>query len=63
MSAAAECVDRPVERQVVARHLVESGFGTHFVEVDAEGLRSIEGADPLYVQAGKARSVLSVHSL
>jgi hypothetical protein len=33
------------------------------VEVDAEGLRSIEGPDPLDLEAGQAPSLLFVHPL
>ena len=63
MRAAPERVDRPVEREVVAGHLVERRLGPDLVEVDAEGLRSIEGPDAFDVEAREASSLLSIDSL
>jgi hypothetical protein len=63
MCAASKGVDRPVEREVVAGHLVEGGLGSHLVEVDAEGLRSVECPDPFDVETGKAPSLLSIDPL
>ena len=63
MGTASEGVHRPIERQVVAGHLVEGGLGPHLVEVDAEGLRSIEGPDPFDVEARQAPSLLSTDFL
>src|SRR6476620_12062348 len=63
MCTASKRVDRVVEREVGAGHLVEGGLGADLVEVDAEGLRRIEGPNPLDIQPWKAPSLLSLHPL
>src|SRR5262249_60380702 len=61
--AASKGVHRPVERQVVARHLVERRLRPDLVEVDAEGLWRLEGPDPLDVEAGQTFPLLPIDSL
>src|SRR5262249_52513424 len=61
--ASPERVDRPIERQVVARHLVEGGLGSDLVEIDAERLGRVEGPDSLDVQPGQAPPLLPLDLL
>src|SRR5262249_9035814 len=63
MRAAPEGVDRPVERQVVARDLVERRLGADLVEVDAERLRRVEAAHPLDLETRQTPALLLFHSL
>src|SRR5262249_51343980 len=61
--ATPERVDRPIERQVVARHLVEGGLGSDLVEIDAERLGRVEGPDSLGGQPGQAPPLLPLDLL
>jgi hypothetical protein len=63
MSASSKSVDRPAEPVAVAGNVIEDGFRLHLVEIDAQGLRCIEGADDPAAADSRQLSVLRVDSL